>query len=296
MSHFTVLVIGKDPENQLEPFDENIDIPKHSKGNVSEEDKQLLIDFYCTFNPEKYYGAKSEEESELNKTLSFDELYEKYGEKWNDNTWEKNSEGVWVEMSTYNPNSKWDWYVLGGRWRGFFHKKGTDEKFDQLLKGEIDLDRMRKEAEDEAREKYNVVLEIFGGVIPKVDHLWETIIDKENPFFNVMTIEEKLEFYNNQLALLEVKRISKIEENQKKLGWFFDIEEFQCSIEEYTQKSRNNAISTFAVLKDGEWYEKGKMGWWACVSDEKSDWNEEFNKLMDSVPYDELISLYDCHI
>ena len=222
MSHFTVLIVGEDPEKQLAPFDENIEIPKYSKGNVSEEEKQCLIDFYCTFNPEKDYGTKSEEESELNKTLSFDELYEKYGENWNSNTWEKNSEGVWVKMSTYNPNSKWDWYELGGRWRGFFHKKGTDEKFDQLLKGEINFDRMRKEVEDDARDKYIV--------------------------------------------------------------------------EEYIQNAINNAISTFAVLKDGEWYEKGKMGWWGCISNEKPYWSKDFNKLMDSVPDDELISLYDCHI
>ena len=31
----------------------------------------------------------------------------------------------------------------------------------------------------------------------------------------------------------------------------------------------------FAILTpDGEWHEKGEMGWWACVSDEKKDWPE----------------------
>lgn len=32
----------------------------------------------------------------------------------------KNDDG---EMTTYNPNSKWDWYQVGGRWTGFFKKK-----------------------------------------------------------------------------------------------------------------------------------------------------------------------------
>lgn len=30
-------------------------------------------------------------------------------------------------LSTYNPNSKWDWYVIGGRWSGYFPLKERDE-------------------------------------------------------------------------------------------------------------------------------------------------------------------------
>lgn len=28
-------------------------------------------------------------------------------------------------ISTYNPDSKWDWYVIGGRWDGWVHDKKT---------------------------------------------------------------------------------------------------------------------------------------------------------------------------
>jgi hypothetical protein len=38
------------------------------------------------------------------------------------------------------------------------------------------------------------------------------------------------------------------------------------------------------------------MGWWACVSDEKDNWSEEFAKLLDEIPDDTLLSVYDCHI
>lgn len=57
-------------------------------------------------------------------------------------------------------------------------------------------------------------------------------------------------------------------------------------------------IQTFAVLKDGEWYENGKMGWWGMVSDEKEadKWEAEYKKLLDGLPDDTLISIYDCHI
>jgi hypothetical protein len=57
-------------------------------------------------------------------------------------------------------------------------------------------------------------------------------------------------------------------------------------------------FSTFAVLKDGKWYEKGEMGWWGTVSNKKEDsqWEEEFAKLIADLPDDTLLSLYDCHI
>ena len=58
------------------------------------------------------------------------------------------------------------------------------------------------------------------------------------------------------------------------------------------------AFPTFAVVKDGKWYEKGKMGWWAMVADEKDQhtWEEEFKKLLAEVDDDTLISIVDCHI
>ena len=28
-------------------------------------------------------------------------------------------------ISTYNPNSKWDWYVIGGRWDGWINNRDT---------------------------------------------------------------------------------------------------------------------------------------------------------------------------
>lgn len=35
-------------------------------------------------------------------------------------------DGTGIEMSTFNPDSAWDWWVIGGRWSGFFDY--TDNK------------------------------------------------------------------------------------------------------------------------------------------------------------------------
>lgn len=51
------------------------------------------------------------------------------------------------------------------------------------------------------------------------------------------------------------------------------------------------------ITPDGEWHEKGKMGWWAIVSDEKEQdaWKEEFRKAVEEYGDCCVISV-DCHI
>jgi hypothetical protein len=40
------------------------------------------------------------------------------------------------------------------------------------------------------------------------------------------------------------------------------------------------------------------MGWWAVVSNPKdqNEWNGQIKEMIDSLPDDTLISIYDCHI
>ena len=60
-----------------------------------------------------------------------------------------------------------------------------------------------------------------------------------------------------------------------------------------------NDLTTFAVIKDGKWYEKGEMGWWgACVSNEKDKevWYKEFHKILEEQDPETLLTLVDCHI
>ena len=313
MSHFTVLVIGENPESQLEPFDENINAPEYQRELVSEEDKEKFLNLYQNYDPARVYAKITEGEAERNKTLSFDELYNIYGDDWNGNSWRKNEEGEWGEFSTYNPDSKWDWYQLGGRWTGFLKlKNGAEGEVgnfslvsttradngwcDQALKQDIDFEGMRDKSGNDARDRYNEVLIVFGGVIPKVEIKWSDICYENNPLYNILDWDEKRNLYNGQPAVKKANTLAEL--NRETLGHFFDVTDFDCTLEEYVQQARDNAISTFAILKDGVWYERGKMGWWAIVSDEKEKdvWNKEFSKLIDELSDDTLISLYDCHV
>lgn len=51
-------------------------------------------------------------------------------------------------------------------------------------------------------------------------------------------------------------------------------------------------------MKDGKWYEKGRMGWWGMVSGEKEQdvWNKQFTALIDGLSDDTILTVVDCHI
>lgn len=59
-----------------------------------------------------------------------------------------------------------------------------------------------------------------------------------------------------------------------------------------------NEDTTFSVVKNRKWFERGSMGWWGIVSDEKDQekWTAEFRKLIDELSDNELLTLVDCHI
>lgn len=292
MSHYTVCVIGEDVDGQLEPFNENTRVPAY----VSKTKKQLIEekreDYKRSFedykewekDPEKYEkGCANPNHIEYIKSIPkklkmTDEQLYKEAIKY----YEKEDIGENGEVySTYNPNSKWDWYQVGGRWAGYFKlKKGASGKIgqkswcnekdeiasdraDQARKCDIDFEGMKLEAFERASKTYD-----------EFEALW-----KSNP--------EKAK--NEAYFTYGVHNVSEKKPDEE----FVLVPETR---EQYL--TRCGAPTTFAVLKNGRWYERGEMGWWACVSNEKDPekWDKEFWKLLESVDDDTLITVVDCHI
>lgn len=225
MSHFTVMVIGEDPEGQLAPFDENIEMEpfvKFTKEELIEETRKEIQEYKKAYYDE-YMADPEKYAAECRNPRHVEYIANEFPAKLNFTDEELYQEGIKYEepknlgpngevYSTYNPKSKWDWYSLGGRWSGLIKLKEGAEG----IEGESG---------------------VFGN---------ETGID----------------------AAMK-KDIDNLDE-----------------------------IRTFAVVKDGEWYERGSMGWWGMVSDEKdeAEWESQFKKLLDGLPDDTMISIYDCHI
>lgn len=280
MSHFCVMVIGPNIDKQLAPYQENNmgDCPKEflkwrDKNGEWHDTKQAALDASG--------GDKDE---------------------------------VWQE----NPNRKWDWYVIGGRWGGYFRlkpgKKGKlgdpstfdriqgdsrdKTKVDQALKGDIDFDGMRAEEYAEGLAQYDAAASLFpDGKIPQLQRTWQQILNDKT----VPNIDEKRKLYHAQPAavlknnLRQRKDLTKLQERFAVWG---DLEDYACTREEFAQRRANGAISTYAVLKDGQWFAKGEMGWFGMSNDEltETDWLQKFNEMIDALPDDTLLTVVDCHI
>lgn len=206
-----------------------------------------------------------------------------------------------------NPNAKWDWFSIGGRWSNFFKLKEKGKYSDSALVRDIDFDGMRTNAANNAKKHYEVIENLMGGTIPTIEKSWEQCIKEytnENGDFNRI---DALNFYNNQEGVKNFNRaIDNItEEKGKKLGidilsirFYGRIDNYQITKEEYINNAYNSAISTFALVKDGKWYEKGEMGWFGISTDKVSSsvWNSKINELLNSLDDNTLITIIDCHI
>lgn len=138
MSHFTVAVFTK-PDGLsvvelLAKFDKNIEMEPYialTKEQVIEESKNINKKYEATTYAEylkdpiayaEKYHHNSPHIEYLKNTfpkmlkMTDEEHYQHY---IRDSTTDENGN----LLSTYNPNSKWDWYSIGGRWSNFLKLK-----------------------------------------------------------------------------------------------------------------------------------------------------------------------------
>lgn len=139
MTHFRTYCIGEYDENDLcEKFSEFSSVDPYVAGNVGNEDIMKFIEYYTTENyisdntqnpvvlklgPRsrklfaEWIHAKSNNDTyRMNATVKesidtvFKELYEEFGQNWNNNRWKFNDQGELEEWSTHNPNTVFDYY------------------------------------------------------------------------------------------------------------------------------------------------------------------------------------------
>ena len=132
MSHFVGLCFGDYWESNLDAYDEDleveeyivytkdeaIDIVKQNHAKAYESAIEYLRKSDITESNKEYY------QSIIDKGLfiSYEDAWKKvlnWGYKLDD---EENL------LSTHNPDSKWDWYSIGGRWSGFLCTKEKDDE------------------------------------------------------------------------------------------------------------------------------------------------------------------------
>lgn len=144
MSHYTVAVFTdgkKSVDELLAPYDEGIEVEPY----IGRTKQEMLADAKkCVQEAEKvkaegrnpgwfyqrYLDAKTDEELYA---LQRDEDCYSYDEDGN-------------ELTTYNPDSKWDWYQVGGRWMDAFESYGVDPEGTRVgdIKSLFDMEQYKK--------------------------------------------------------------------------------------------------------------------------------------------------------
>lgn len=301
MSHFAVAVISRTPEevdSLLAPYQENNmgDCPPEYLEFVdTEEDERYtyengytekvqapdgqLFDKYDPqfkdtnsddFTPVYLIPDGYKEILVAYKELypTFDDYMEKYGEVERDP--ETGRYGYWT-----NPNAKWDYWRIGGRFRGLLRaSKGT--------LGELS---------------------------------WEYTVDKENQYLEAagqydqaqikdidFSLDQKL--YNKAARFWEVyveKAPLKPEENPEAFDSFYTPEHYKQLYESKEGYAKEQAsFSTWAlVTPEGEWYQKGDMGWWAThngTAESFRNFSEAFERILSECDPEWYITVVDCHI
>lgn len=201
-----------------------------------------------------------------------------------------------------NPNKKWDWWVVGGRWAGFFRAKpgvysargdnglmGTNKSTagaDVLRKRDVDYAAEAAEVTASAGSYYDSVYAVVA------DHLagfrtWDDVLA------SIPNIDEARKTYRGQPVY---RALAAAAQTDRELGWV-EMENLLCTRGEYIAKRVRDARTPFAFVdKSGRWHEKGRMGWWACVSNENHDWPADFERELSAVSDGDWLVAVDCHI
>lgn len=222
-----------------------------------------------------------------------------------------------------NPNRKWDWYQIGGRWAGHFKLKdgitreedgmydtvpnfsyGWDKdskierirNVDSAYKKDIDFESKMNHAAELANERWEFVHKMIDFNQPFTS--WKEYLKLHETLDK--PLNECRDEYHKQAIYIQWSELGKSQSDNPNRNiadlLFGNLDEYFISREDYVKSARISSFQTFAILKDGVWYERGKMGWWACVSDEDSDWQNIYMKIFDSIPDDALLTIVDCHI
>lgn len=224
MSHYTVGVIIKKEnltdltdlrfcvEEALKPFDENLEVEPHE---ISESSKERLKEWY------NHYMESREKKVSL---LDFAK----------ENGYIIKTGGV--ICTTYNSNSKWDWYEIGGRWSNNIPlKNGEHSNFAKIkdIKWTIELSEKDKE---ELKTSYNKSKE-------------------ENPLFEISypTLEDFIKDYEN-FATYALLLSDGTWLEPGKMGWFgisdAEEEEKEKFQNKYLEKIKEQDGEDYFVLVD----------------------------------------------
>ena len=337
MSHFTCLVIGSDVAAALQPFHEfectgtndkfvqDIDVTEEKREEYESDEQHIVVDPQGTahymFTVEGEYDVRfctkggrgdkkefippgwTEGSRPTKERFTMAEWLTHDGIRLLDpkvGAGERHKYGYFMlgadgEVSKVvrrtNPNRKWDWWVVGGRWANkLLFKNGRCG--DTGLVGEIDWDGMLREKADAAAALFD---RITAGIAGRPVRSWKQIYARQEA--GEFSIEEARDFYNGQRVVQELREAEVLDswDGDQQLSSVLAASDRQSYID---RESMINA-SSWGFLLDGQWYERGDMGWFG-MSDADDDsiaqYSKKFWDVIRSLSPDARVTVVDCHI
>lgn len=199
---------------------------------------------------------------------TFEQYMKEYGEHELDE--EMKDYGYWE-----NPNAKWDWWQVGGRWIDNILVKGED--YIKVKRSFFDLSKDKKSPDGYTWASGGIIKDIdfnktMEGEYEKAIRFWELIVeeqplkDGEEKPFNMFKKDYYIERYGTK--------------------------------EKYAEYY--STYFTYALLVDGNWISKGEMGWFGIddsTKDSEEVYIEKFKEIMSfEENQDKMFVVVDCHI
>lgn len=297
MSHFTVTVR----------------IPASVDATGLEDALEKLLAPYQENNmgdcPQEYLKFHDAEEPELEAGETREQVMAADGYKQHPD--DPNRWGYWE-----NPNRKWDWYSLGGRWNGSLPiregvqairgRAGTmgsletdPRKSDACRIDEIDRDLLAVESRDSIDRAYTSWRTYRAGLLGETPALtgYESF-DKRSSALSLGMIEciSESEATEERIAGRRVHRWAHQNNGPKMVDIINDIDE--ATFRE-TFREHFYSIRTYAYLDATGWHEPGKMGWFGmsgATPETRKEHARSFMDWLNSGDQRDWIAVVDCHI
>lgn len=310
MSHSRLIVAlapGADIEERLEkalaPFDENMAVEPYRE--------------YETGEPEAHWSWPKSEGADSGTNLpavTWAQVAKAYNEKYpEDQTMHVDDDGRAFTLSTYNPKSKWDWYMIGGRYNNRWAIAAGFENDPAIIKGTpswasdpksgapgwcdggpvrmLDLAGMRSTAAIEAEERWHTFRKHAEQYPDTRGWEWYRAQVKAES----MAIDDARTLYHGQPGIVALRTL------ESEFRYYEDpFTEFAVSLEDYRQQAEDGAVPGWALLTlDGEWWERGDMGWFGmsdATDDSSAEYRKRANAYIDGLDGDVVLLSVDVHI
>jgi len=300
MSHFVAGVIVPGPianvaaanavvEGPLEPFCEGNEVEPY-EDYLSAEDEADMLDYYRRAALVELLGNNaavkelSDEDvvtrlEQAGRPFTREDLPGKM-EAWRGCEGEIDAEGRLLAWSTYNPDSHWDWYEVGGRWSGMLYGADWLPVKDLLAKIEANADARSKYVVEKAAQRERIYA-----------FLRQRAAEAGEPEPDEATLRQNADGVEWALGMGGVRGAT-------------PEQEAELRVANMTEDGLKAAVgvSFFAMITlGGEWLEKGRMGMFGTSYDNQStgDWFESQTAVLQAAVEadpDAVVVVVDCHI